>query len=87
MKRKPVYLIGMQTTLTLYPRFERPITLVIRYVAELDGAEIEALWDVDRNYVALSWRMYRDFSRIEKQSEKREFFDKLHKVSKKSLPE
>lgn len=75
----------MQTTLTLYPRFEEPIELVIRYVPELDGKECEGWWNIDTNQIALSWKMYSDFQKIGLQSEKRKFFDTLKKVSSQQI--
>lgn len=75
----------MQITLTMYPRFEPSVTILIRYLPELDNRECEGWWEVDNNYVALSWRLYRDFSRLEKQSEKKSFFQKLKKISKTAL--
>jgi hypothetical protein len=75
----------MTTTITIYPRGEGPITLVIRYLPELDGAECEGWWYIDNNLVALSLRLYRDFSRLEKQTEQRSFFDHLRKASKTTL--
>jgi hypothetical protein len=75
----------MKITLTLYPRFEDPIEIIIQYVPDLDGKEIEGFWHIDTNYVALSWRLYSQFNKIEKQTEKKAFFEKLKKVSNKLL--
>ncbi len=75
----------MRITLILYPRFEPPIELVIECVPALDGSDVEGLWDVDTNRVALSWRLFSQFNSIEKQSEKKAFFEKLRKVSRKEL--
>jgi hypothetical protein len=75
----------MKITLTLYPRFEDPIEIIIECVPALDGAQVEGYWDIDTNRVALSWRLFSDFNNIQKQSEKRAFFNNLKKVSKKTL--
>jgi len=71
----------MQTRLTLYPRNEESIDVLIQYSSALDGADCEGWWNVDHNVVALSWRMYSQFQKIEQQSEKRAFFQSLRKVS------
>jgi hypothetical protein len=75
----------VKITLTLYPRFEEPISVVIQYVPQLDGQSCEGYWDVDSNTVALSWRMYKDFSALQKQSDKRAFFANLKKISKSMI--
>ena len=75
----------MRITLTLYPRFEDPIEIIIECVPALDGALVEGYWDVDTNHVALSWRLFSDFNKIVEQSQKRAFFSKLKKVSMKAL--
>jgi hypothetical protein len=71
----------VQTRLTLYLRYEEPIELVIQYLPALDGAQCEGWWNVDHNVIALSWRMYSQFQKIEKQSEKKAFFQSLRKIS------
>ncbi len=75
----------MKITLTLYPRFEEPIEIIIECVPDLDGASVEGYWNIDTNYVALSWRLFTEFNRIEEQSQKRSFFSKLKKVSNKVI--
>jgi hypothetical protein len=75
----------MKISLTLYPRFEEPIELIIQCVPDLNGKEVEGYWDIDTNYVALSWRLYSEFNKIELQSEKKEFFSKLKKITRKSI--
>jgi hypothetical protein len=75
----------VKTTITLYPKFEDPIAVVVQYVPQLDGQSCEGYWDIDSNTVALSWRMYKDFAALQKQSEKRTFFGSLKKVSKSMI--
>jgi hypothetical protein len=55
--------------------------IVIQYLPALDGADCEGWWNVDNNLIALSWRMYSQFQKIEQQSEKKAFFQSLRKVS------
>lgn len=75
----------MITHLSLYPNDGPPVYITIKYVPELDQETTEGFWDIDTNNVALNWRLYSDFSKIESQKEKKKFFDNLLKVSKYSI--
>lgn len=71
----------MTTHLSLYPNDGPPVHIIIKYVPELDHETVGGIWDIDTNNVALNWRLYSDFSKIESQKEKKDFFDNLLKVS------
>jgi hypothetical protein len=42
----------------------------ILYVPKLDQQPTEGYWNIDTNQIALSWRLFSDFNKLEKIEEK-----------------
>ncbi len=70
----------MQTHYSIYPNFQQPIHLIIKYFPILDNSKISKIWDVGSNTIALNLEQYRLFQSLEKQTDKRKFFESIHKV-------
>lgn len=75
----------MKITYTLYPRFQQPVEIQILYVPQLDQQSTEGYWNIDTNQIALSWRLFSDFNKLEKIEEKKSFLAHLKQVSKIEL--
>lgn len=70
----------MQTHYSIYLNFQPPIHLTIKYIPILDNSKIPKLWDIGSNTIALDWNNYKTFQSLEKQSDKKKFFESIPKV-------
>jgi hypothetical protein len=67
----------MKITYTLYPLRSKT----------RPAQPTEGYWNIDTNQIALSWRLFSDFNKLEKIEEKKSFLTHLKQVSKIELPQ
>jgi hypothetical protein len=70
----------MQTHYSIYPNFQPAIHLTIKYFPVLDNTKLSKIWDIGSNIIALNWELYNYFVSLEKQSDKKKFFESIPKV-------
>lgn len=65
---------------SLYPNDGPPIHITIKYIPALDK-ENQGIWNIDTNQVALSWNRFSEYRNLEKQTDKKKFFESLQQIS------
>lgn len=74
-------LLQMQTHYSIYPNFQPPIHLKIKYEPKLDNSKLPKLWDVGTNTIVLDWNNYKTFQSLERQSDKKQFFASIPQIN------
>jgi hypothetical protein len=65
------------------PKGETDVIQIRIYTSE---SVVQGLWNVENNHVLLSPSLYSDFRNLKLQSQQKEFFSHLKKVSSSLLP-